>query len=284
MTTISLKDSKAVAKRLQNCQQDVADFLTGITKNIHTDFEEFCDYINIVPCGIAIRSVDAHSPKNSDSETNTSESQQDDKLIQFTISLEISEGLLQFLSTIFTMIDAAKLISLCIVNNRLNQSQLEILQAFQQKFATQLYCISVHHVANNEDVSYLNMISWNSLKIISLKNDNLTDNECSIICNQLQDNPKLTALNLDFNQITCNGFIELINCILEKCPSILVLSIAYNDIDDQGLEHLQTLIEGNNGLNSLRIFRMKFNKFSTERVDKFKQFVEQKQINCKILI
>lgn len=270
MSTISLRDSDGISKRIKNTKQDIDDFLTGITNNINIDFHELCGYINIEPCCISI--------------TNN----QSDKLIQFTISLDISQGLLEFLSTVFIMIDETKLISICFVNsNQINENQLEILNPFQKQFEKQLFSLSIHHIKTNESPLYLDMISWDSLRIVSFKNNNLNDDHCSIICEKLANNPNITALNLDFNKITSKGFIELIDCILDKCKSMLVLSLCYNNIDDQGLDKIQALLQNKNGLNSLKLLRIKYNKFSDENIETFDKELTESTENgnsCNIVI
>merc|ERR1719334_732349 len=120
----------------------------GITNNMTIDFDELCQYINIEPCRVAIKCVDGHTTANPDADEVDTEVTKREKLIEITISLEVTPGLLEFLATAFRMIDETKIISLCFVDNGMNKEQLELLRTFQQQFAGRLYSLYVHHVVS----------------------------------------------------------------------------------------------------------------------------------------
>lgn len=309
MSKVPLSDSQAISKRLKNCKQDIEDFMTGITNNMTIDFDELCQYINIEPCQIAIKCVDGHAAANPDDQMNdpdTISTTKREKLIQFTISLQVTAGLLDFLATAFRMIDDTKIISLCFVDNGMNAEQLELLKPFQQQFADKLYSLYVHHVVSipgrsapsafsggggavatddSEYPEFLNIVGWQSIRIVSFKNDRLSDYHCSVLTELLQKNQggQLTALMLDFNEITSNGFMQLMTYIIEKVPSALVLSFSYNCLTDDALESLQSMIE-KNGLGNMQSLRIMFNRFSEEKKQSFQSFLQSRDMKCNICL
>ena len=281
MNNVQLDDSAAISQRLKDCPQEIADFLTGITNNFCAiDFNEFCGYISIEPVHMSIKCVDGHTSSDNAETVRR-------KLIQFTIHLPISEGLLSFLSTAFRMIDETKIISLSFVGTDIDEKQLAMLQPFQKQLESQLYSICVHHVPRTHPETttsaeqiptYLSIVGWDSMRIVSLKNNGLNDSHCTAVCQIMQSNPNLTALLLDQNEITTPGFVELMSGIIDKMPSVLVLSFSYNSIDDQGLEELQALIQSSkNGLGNLQSLRLLYNRFSSERKQSLLQFMRDGQ-------
>jgi len=277
--------------------------MTGITNNMTIDFDELCQYINIEPCRVAIKCVDGHTTANPDADEVDTGVTKREKLIEITISLEVTPGLLEFLATAFRMIDETKIISLCFVDNGMNKEQLELLRTFQQQFAGKLYSLYVHHVVgsrntapsafseggmqtdNTEHPDFLDIVGWDSVRIVSFKNDRLCDMHCTTICQLLQENQAggLTALMLDFNEITTKGFMELMSFITEKKPSVLVLSFSYNLLTDDALDGLQAMIQ-QNGLGNMQSLRIRFNRFSEEKKEIFEQFLESRDMKCNICL
>eukprot|EP01083_Nonionella_stella_P151763 485476_1 len=270
MSNVLLSNADGIRKRLNNCKQDIQDFLTtGITNDIRRDFAELCQSIHIQPCGISIKCV-YHDPEpnKANSTFATDEPLKQEKIIQFTIALEITETLLQFLSIIFGMIHESKIISLCFVEKKINEFQLNLLQEFQKRFEKQCHSMSVHHVRpigidsdNDTFPNYLNIIEWKTIQVASFQDNNLNDHHCAVMCQILQNDTRCTGLVLDFNKITSNGCIQLIKHMVQNVPSMLVLSLSYNDIKDDALDELQALIQ-ECGLRNMRLLKLTFNKFT----------------------
>ena len=208
------------------------------------------------------------------------------KLIKFTSSLPISEGLMEFLTVIFGMIDESKIILLCLVNDDIDQDGLDALQIFQKRFEAQLYGISVHHLAAHHPSkgypAYLSILSWNSVRVMSFKNNGLDDDDCAVMKRLLEANSTMTALMLDFNRITAKGCADLIEFVAKKMPSVLVVSLTYNKINDAAIGYLQATISSNHGLGSLQSIRLRFNQLTEQSKQIFEKYVQSKRLLCKI--
>jgi hypothetical protein len=92
----------------------------------------------------------------------------------------------------------------------------------------------------------------NSLTVLSLGNNRMTDISCCSIVDALAGNKTLTQLKLEFNQITDDGITTIANSLLANdASSLSVISLQYNLATDKCTEALAAALHTNKTLTSL---------------------------------
>lgn len=321
MSQIYLCDSDAISNRLRNVAQDIESFfISGITHDFSTDFREFCNYINIDTSLIDIQ-YNPKSKQNQNENHFLTEFPEEDEnsnnsyllnLIEFRFKTEINAGMVEFLSIIFSqMIDPGTTkISILIPEKQLrNKSIFQMLHNLQVKFQKCFCSLIVYCDGPLQEREHIHDIlyGWPALRVLSLKNTSITDNDCFAINEKFKNENqnerkgrkiqksesaermefKRQALILDFNDISDAGFEQLLQMI-PYMPELIILSMAYNTLTDQSLNTLQILLEENNyqSFQNLKQLNLAFNHFSKEKKQEFISFLSEKQesFHCKVIL
>lgn len=105
-----------------------------------------------------------------------------------------------------------------------------------------------------------------SLYQFNLANNNLGDEGADCIFNAISRNNHSAIGNLNFadNNFTDQAVIESINPYLSESSTLRVLSLAFNDIEDDGVQSLAQALRSNNMLKELGLRKNRFSEIGTK--------------------
>ena len=139
-------------------------------------------------------------------------------------------------------------------NKTLNLNELKILSSLKYLLSP-INNINLHLTEFNYCENYINhkdinllfkviSLSNNSLIYINLSNNNLDDNSCKLIFENLIKFTQIEKLNISYNKITSEGILMSKEFFINNV-SLTTLNFSYNLLGSQGVEYLSQYLKNN---------------------------------------